>query len=140
MLTRVAEKRERQVQEMFGRACTLYPRTLELLEQTHVIDDMTQVGFTGRTYAVYKDGKRVTRKAWQSMLPLMDNSFHNYLLNIRQKSSEDIFASRYNTQFNKGVYHGWEIVDYKVGSSLGDEYNITAHITHISLGRRIVRW
>ncbi|RYP39902.1 hypothetical protein DL767_002021 [Monosporascus sp. MG133] len=65
--------------------------------------------------------------------------FHNYLLNIRQKNSEDIFASRYKAQCNRIVFHGWEIVDYKIDTGLGDGYNITATISHVSLGRRTVR-
>ncbi|KAK7754520.1 hypothetical protein SLS62_003540 [Diatrype stigma] len=125
---------------MSGRACTLFPRTLELLEPMHVVDGLMQTGWTGRTYAVYRDGEHVTRRAWQSLLPLMDNSFHNYVLNIRQKRSEEIFAARYKTQFDRAVYHGWEIVAYKIDTSLGDGYNITADISHVSLGQRAVRW
>lgn len=126
---------------MTGRACTLLPRTLELLEQMHVVDDMIQTGFIGRTYAVYnRDGKRVPRKAWQSIAALMDESFHNYSLNIRQKKSEDIIAARYKTQFDRDVYHGWELVDYKLNTNPADGYNITATISHASLGQRVVRW
>jgi len=125
---------------MFGRACTLYPRTLELLEQLDVVDEMIQAGFSGRSYAVFKDGKHVTRKAWQSMFPMTDNSFHNYILNIRQKNSERIFASRYERDFGKSVHYGWEIVDQRVDKSLEDGYNVTVTISHVSLGKQRLRW
>lgn len=134
------EKRERHAQELFGRACTLYPRTLELLEHLGVTGDLTQAGFHGRSYAVINDGKRVTRKAWQSMFPMMDNSFHNYILNIRQKNSERLFASKYRDEWHKDVHHEWEIVEQTVDKSPGDGYNVTATLSHVSMGKHTLRW
>ncbi|RYP90971.1 hypothetical protein DL770_002887 [Monosporascus sp. CRB-9-2] len=57
-----------------------------------------------------------------------------------QLNSEDIFASRYKSQCNRIVFHGWEIVDYEIDTGLGDGYNITTTISHVSLGRRTVRY
>jgi phenol 2-monooxygenase len=113
---------------------------MELLEQLDLTGEMTQAGFIGRSYAAYKDGKRVVRKAWQSMFPYMDQSFHNYILNIRQKQSEHIFASRYQNLYDKRVQYGWNIVGYKVDTSPEDDYNVTVSMFHASLGSRAVRW
>lgn len=74
------------------------------------------------------------------MSPLMDNSFHNYVVNIRQNNSQRIFASKYNDDHNRQVHYGWEIVEQKVDTSLGDGFNVTATLVHTSLGRRVVRW
>ena len=101
---------------------------------------MLQVGFYGRSYAVYRAGKHVMRKAWQNMFPIMDNSFHNYILNIRQSRSEDIFASAYEATSGQSVRFGWEIVELSIDQSLGDGYNVTAVINHASLGKRSIRW
>jgi phenol 2-monooxygenase (NADPH) len=133
------EKRELREQEMTGRACTLYPRTMELLEQVGVVEDMTQSSYIGRTYAVYQDGKRRTRNGWQTMFPLMQSSFHNYIVNIRQKNSERIFASKYREE-NRDVYYGWEIVDHRIDQSVNDGYNVTATISNGVLGSRSMRW
>ncbi|KAI1258545.1 FAD binding domain-containing protein [Xylariaceae sp. FL1019] len=137
--TLIIEKRERHVQETIGRACTLYPRTLELLEQLDVAEEVTRAAFIGRTYAVFRDGKRISRKAWQAMGPLMDNSFHNYLVNIRQRYSEDIFATKYKAESNRPIYYGWAITGYAVDTSLSDGHNVTAMISHDTLGKRSVR-
>ncbi|KAH9909865.1 FAD/NAD(P)-binding domain-containing protein [Xylariomycetidae sp. FL2044] len=137
--TMTQEKRERHVQESFGRATTLYPRTAELLEQLDVLDDMLQIGVTARSFVVFKDGKPVPRKSWQLMIKMLDNSYHDYILNLRQKRSEDVFVSKYKTDFGKSVYYGWELVDCGIDTSLGDGYNVTVEMTHATLGKKTVR-
>lgn len=134
------EKRELDVQEKFGRACTLYPRTLELLDLLDLSGDIIQAAYIGRQYGVFKDGQRVHRRTFQSMFPLMDQSFHNYITNIRQNNSQRVFTSRYKSDFGKRVHYGWELVQQAVDSSLGDGYNVTATLSHVSLGERMVRW
>ena len=114
----VAEKRERRAQEAFGRACTLYRRT----------------------YAVYRDGKRQIRQTWQSVLPYMDSSFHNYIMNLRQHKSESIFASRYVADHGRAVHHGWELKDYNIDTSLADGYNVTVSVSNETAGARNIRW
>lgn len=42
----------------------------------------------------------------------MQTSFHNYVLNIRQKLSEDIFATKYVKEFGGEVRYGWQLVRY----------------------------
>ena len=113
---------------------------MELLEELDVAGEVIQNSFIGRTYAAYANGKRVTRKAWQSMLPMMDTSFHNYIVNIRQNNSQRIFASRYKSDSGKSVHYSWEIVSQEVDSSLGDGYNVTAELSHAQQGKRTVRW
>ncbi|KAI8626753.1 FAD binding domain-containing protein [Xylariaceae sp. FL1651] len=137
--TLIIEKRVRNEQELYGRACSLYARTLELLEQVDVTDEMLQVGFVGRAASAFKDGKRITRRGWQSIFPAMASSFHNYILNIPQKTSEAIFAKKYEAEGHKAVHYLWEIVDYNIDTSPGDDYNVTATISHPSQGNRIIR-
>lgn len=91
----VLEKRSLAMQEQFGRACTLYLCTIELLELFGVAGEIVQNAFTGQTYAAYSRGKHMTTSAWQTMLPMMGSSFHNYITNIHQNNSQRIFASKY---------------------------------------------
>jgi phenol 2-monooxygenase len=53
---------------MYGRACTLFPRTLEFLDQLDLLDELTQEGFIARTSINYKDGKQVNGRGWQQIL------------------------------------------------------------------------
>lgn len=136
----IQEKRERSVQETFGRACTLYPRTLELLEQLDVVSDMTQAAFTGRNYAVYREGKHQIRKTWQSVLSHVEDSFHSYITNIRQNKSESIFASRYQKHHGGAICYGWGIESYAVDTSLSDGYNVTLTASNQASEKRQLRW
>ncbi|KAL7956201.1 FAD binding domain-containing protein [Trichoderma compactum] len=106
--TIMTEKKERATQQMFGRAAVLYPRSVELLEQLHVTQDVLQTAFIARQGVTLKDGKRITNRGWHMVLPTAASSFHNY-------------------------------ADNAIDMSLDDSYNITATITHISLGNRTVR-
>ncbi|KPM42379.1 hypothetical protein AK830_g4175 [Neonectria ditissima] len=132
------EKRERDIQASFGRATTLYPRSLELLEQLHLTNDLVQEGFVARSSINYKDGKRVNERGWNIMFDHFKTSYHDYALNIRQRYSEDVFRNRYE-RYGKSVWFGWKLATYKIDTSLGDDYNITATLQHESMGEVQVR-
>ncbi|CAG9977247.1 unnamed protein product [Clonostachys byssicola] len=134
----VLEKRERDVQATFGRATTLYSRSLELLEQLHVIRDIVQEGFVARTSLNYNNGQRINDRGWGVMFDHLKTSFHDYALNIRQRQSEDVFRARYES-YGKSVWYGWKYVSYVVDKSLNDGYNITATLEHTSEGQVQVR-
>ncbi|KAH9231681.1 hypothetical protein K456DRAFT_1726656 [Colletotrichum gloeosporioides 23] len=137
--TFIIEKRELEVQESFGRAITLFPRTLELLEQVGVAEDMVQAGNVARGIATYQEGKRTPAVGQQTMFTGMNGTFHNYLLNIRQKNSQAIFAAKYKAVSGNDVQYQWELVDYQIDQAPQDGYNITAVLQHPQHGTRAVR-
>jgi phenol 2-monooxygenase (NADPH) len=113
---------------------------LELLEQVGVAEEVVQAAFLGKSYAVYKDGRRQVRNAWQSMLAYMESSFHGYITNIRQKKSEDILISRYRQESGKEVHYGWKLQGHEVSIIPADEYNVTVVASHILHGQTQIRW
>ncbi|KAM0550185.1 hypothetical protein ACHAPJ_009033 [Fusarium lateritium] len=133
------EKREPGDQEKYGRACTLYARSLELLETVRVTDELLQAGFLARYSTNYKDGKRVTARGWNTVLSSLSSSFHDYLLNLRQSCSQAILAARYTEDFAEKVFYEWMITDYQIDTSIQDGYNVTVNISHLSEGDRTVR-
>ncbi|KAH8894345.1 hypothetical protein GQ53DRAFT_643595 [Thozetella sp. PMI_491] len=133
--TRVFEKRERKVQASFGRASILYPRSIELLEQLDVVEPMTQEGFISSAVFNWRDGSRVTGRGF-AMADGMVNTFHDYLLGIRQTNSEDIFHAKYIADFGKSAEYGWALVDYTLDSSLNDGCNVTATVENSSSGEK----
>ncbi|KAJ5004015.1 Phenol hydroxylase [Colletotrichum sp. SAR 10_66] len=137
--TVIIEKRELEVQESFGRAITLFPRTLELLEQVGVAEDMVQAGNVARGIAAYQEGKRTPAVGQQTMFTAMNGTFHNYVLNIRQKNSQAIFAAKYKAVSGNDVQYQWELIDYQIDQSPQDGYNITAVLQHPQHGRSSVR-
>ena len=141
ILTPVTEKRERDMQVAYGRACTLYPRSIELLEQLGVAEDLVQSSFVARASATFKNGKRVTGRGWNSIYDNISNTFHDYTLNIRQCHSEDILLQRYVKASENTVNYGWELVDFTVDTTQGDGYNVTAVVHRGGHGdKKTIRW
>lgn len=131
---------DRKTQEKFGRACTLYPRTCELLEREDLFDQMAQVAFIARHSMTYKNGQLVPGRGWQVMWKAMLDSFHQYFLNIRQKYSEEIFRTNYES-FGYEVQYGWEVVGYDIDRSIGDGCNVTVRIQQVQGSeQKTVRW
>ena len=129
---------------MYGRATTLYPRTLEMLDQLDLLEDLNQIGYIGRNSVTYKDGKRVTSRGWHVMFERMHGTFLDYCLNIRQKYSEEVIQSAYQ-KFGKRAFTGWKLESYSVDNASDDDYKVTSHIREIKTDRlltvkRYVHW
>ena len=124
--TLIIEQHDKTQQDTYGRACTLFPRTLEMLDQLNLLDEMLQVGLIGRGSVTYKDGQRVHDRGWE-MVSRMTDTYHDYCLNIRQKYSEDIFRSALERRGGK-VNAGWTLKDFVLDDTV-DDYRISAEIT-----------
>jgi hypothetical protein len=116
------------------------PRSLELLDTMDLAGEMLQEGFVARASANYKDGKRVAARGWHHIFSSIGESYHDYILNIRQNSSRKIFTARYKADFGKDIHHGWKIESFEHDSATGDGYNITAQVVHASKGTQRIRW
>ncbi|KAI9036905.1 pentachlorophenol 4-monooxygenase [Aspergillus affinis] len=98
---------------MYGRATTLYPHTLEMLDQLDLLEELNQIGYIGRTSVTYKDGKRVTSRGWHVMFERMNGTFLDYCLNIQQKYSEEVIQGAYK-QLGGVPYVEWKLEEYAV--------------------------
>jgi phenol 2-monooxygenase len=130
----------RDVQTTFGRATTLYPRSLELLEQLDLAETFLQAGFVARTSINFRNGQRINERGWQSMFEPFRDSFHDYCVNIRQKNSEELILMKYREDSGKDVWYGWELETFKIDDGLKDGYNASATLSHGEKGRLEVRW
>lgn len=120
------EQYDKTQQDMYGRASTLYPGTIEMLDRLELLDEMAQVGLIGRANVTYKDGQRVYDRGWDFIGRITDTYF-DYCLNIRQKYSEDIFRSALEQNGGR-VNAGWTLNDFVVNDA-ADDYKISATIT-----------
>ena len=110
---------------MLGRASTLYPRTLEILDQLDLFDDMAQQGVIVRRSITFdSNGKRANGRGW-SFVDDARGTYFNYLLNLRLKYSEDIFR-RYNKKLGGHVQAPVKLVDFSLDENAADDYKITA--------------
>ena len=118
---------------MNGRATTLYPRTLEMLDQLELLDKLNQIGYIGRNSVTYKDGKRVTSRGWHVMFQRMSGTFLDYCLNIRQKYSENVIRDAY-LEMGGRAYIGWALEDFTVDNHSKGDYKVTSQIRQADTG------
>ena len=70
--TLIIEQFDKTQQDMYGRASTLFPRTIEMLDQLELLDEMSQVGLIGRASVTYKDGQKVQDRGWDFLNTISD--------------------------------------------------------------------
>jgi len=119
------EQFDKTQQDMYGRASTLYPRTIEMLDQLDLLDEMAQVGLIGRASVTYKDGQRIQDRGWDFLHTLSD-TYLAYCLNIRQKYSENIFRTALE-QHGGRVNAGWTLKNFVLNNDT-DDYKVSAEI------------
>jgi phenol 2-monooxygenase len=112
---------------MYGRASTLFPRTLEFVDQLGLIDEFTQMGLVARGSVNFKDGKRVTSRGWNSIFQQMGETYHNYSLNIRLKHSERLIQNAYE-KLGGRVATRWELRDLSWGEADEKGYRVSATV------------
>ena len=113
---------------MYGRASTLYPRSLEMLDQIDLLDEMNQIGFTARNSVTFdKTGKRVTSRGWHTIFEKTFGTFQDYLLNIRLKYSEKVFTGAY-ARLGGHVLVGWTLKHMVVDEHEKAGYKVTSTI------------
>ncbi|KAM0723321.1 hypothetical protein Q7P37_001523 [Cladosporium fusiforme] len=122
--TLTIEQHDKSKQSVYGRASTLYPRTLEMLDQLDLADDLTQVGLIGRGHVTYRDGKSVPSYGW-GFLSRIKDSYYDYLLNIRQKYSEGIFRAALE-KHGRTVRFGWVLQNFRMTDA--SEHRVSADI------------
>jgi phenol 2-monooxygenase (NADPH) len=118
---------------MYGRDSTLYPRSLEMLDQIDLLDEMDQVGFVARNSVTFdKNGKCVTSRGWHTIFEKTHGTFQDYLLNIRLKYSEEVII-RACEWLGRHVLVGWALVDMTTSE---DGFKVTSIIQNIGSGER----
>ena len=120
---------------MYGRATTLYPRTLEMLDQLDLLEDLNQIGYIGRNSVTYKDGKRVTSRGWHVMFERMHGTFLDYCLNLRQKYSEGVIQEAY-ARVGGRSFVGWKLEEFVVDPE-EEDYKVVSQIREVKTGELV---
>jgi len=116
---------------MYGRASTLYPRSLEMLDQIDLLDELRQIGFVARNSVTFnKNGQRVTSRGWHTIFEKTHGTFQDYLLNIRLKYSEGVFTQAYE-RLGRHVLVGWALKDMVIDEDGEDGFKVTSVIHKI---------
>ncbi|KAL4795469.1 pentachlorophenol 4-monooxygenase [Aspergillus venezuelensis] len=130
----LVEQHDKAHQAMYGRATTLYPRTLEMLDQLQLLDELNQIGYIARNSVTYMNGERVTSRGWHVMFERMHGTFLDYCLNIRQKYSENVIRSSLE-MLGAQPKIGWKLEDFKINDDADDDYRVTSTIIEVSSGK-----
>ncbi|MCJ1290926.1 hypothetical protein MMC34_002468 [Xylographa carneopallida] len=123
--TYTVEQYDKSTQGMYGRACALYPRTLEMLDQLDLGEALAQIGFIGRSAVTYRDGKRINGRGWGFINKPFD-TFFDYCLNIRQKYSENVFRDAAEG-FGSITHSSTKLIGFTIDENSAD-YKITAEL------------
>ena len=123
--TYAVEQHDKSTQAMYGRACVLYPRTMEMLDQLDLGETLQQIGFIGRSAVTYHDGERVRGRGWGFISKPLD-TFFDYCLNIRQKYSENVFRGAAKA-LGTSMHSNTKLIGFTVDDGQSD-YRITAEL------------
>ncbi|KAI0881206.1 FAD binding domain-containing protein [Annulohypoxylon maeteangense] len=117
---RIIEKHAKSMQDSYGRAITLFPRTVEMLDQLHLADTLLQSCFACRDTVTYNaKGEEVPGRGWSFMNKINDTTF-DFALVLRQKFQEEVFRNAmatYNVQVEAPVELTAASVDSNVPST-----------------------
>ena len=123
--TYAIEQHDKNTQAMYGRACVLYPRTMEMLDQLDLGETLGQIGFIGRSAVTYHNGKSIRGRGWGFISKPLD-TFFDYCLNIRQKYSENVFRDAAKA-LGTSVHSNTKLIGFTVDDGQSD-YKITAEL------------
>jgi len=125
---RIIVKHTKSVQDAYGRAITLFPRTTEMLAQLGLADELLRDAFLSRKNVAYNSrGEEVQGRGWSFMSKMTDTAY-DFALVLRQKYQEEIYRNalgHYGVQVEAPVeFIG---VDIDETASL-DPHSITATV------------
>ena len=127
----IVEANPKPTQQAFGRAVTFWSRSMEMLEQLGLADDIAQQCCAVRQSAAYdKDGKEVFGRGW-SFLEGIEDTRWGFATVLRQKFVEEIVRRRVegvgvgvkeNAEFRGlRVDEGVEVGGYRVQARIWDK-------------------
>ena len=124
----IIEKHAKSMQDNYGRAITLYPRSSEILAQLGLADELAQQCFACRETVAYNSkGEEVHGRGWNFMTNMKDTAW-DFALVLRQKYQEEVFRKamkRHGVEVEAPV----ELEQVVIDDSLPiGEYRITATV------------
>lgn len=127
----IVEAHPKPMQQAFGRAVTFWPRSMEMLEQIGLADEIAQQCCAVRASAAYdKEGREVFGRGWSFLEGISDTRW-NFATVLRQKYVEEIVRARLEgmgvkvkerAEFRSlSVDESVEVGDYRVEARIWDK-------------------
>ncbi|KAJ7163950.1 FAD binding domain-containing protein [Mycena crocata] len=87
------EQDDKKKMPCYGRATTLWPRTIELLDQLDLAERLLQIGVVTRNALHFLDGRRSNGGLmFGSRMDKLGDTFYKFSLHLRQRLTEEQFA------------------------------------------------
>nr|XP_031863777.1 uncharacterized protein CI109_001029 [Kwoniella shandongensis]KAA5530849.1 hypothetical protein CI109_001029 [Kwoniella shandongensis] len=124
----VIEKEDKASAPVYGRATTLWPRSLELYDQLDVLDPLLQKGVTTQTGFNFRDGKAAPGGlVFGYGMNKHGDTSHNYSLHLRQRLTERAFESVLNS-YGFPVLHQHFIESWTDSEDPADIYPVKCRV------------
>ncbi|KAJ3920766.1 FAD binding domain-containing protein [Lentinula edodes] len=92
-VTTLASEQDDKTQSSYGRASTMWPRTIELLDQLDLAEPLIQAGMITRSGLHFHEGRRVKGGLmYGNRMDKLGDTFFKFALHLRQRLTEEIFA------------------------------------------------
>ncbi|KAJ7593451.1 FAD binding domain-containing protein [Mycena floridula] len=86
----LVEQDDKTNQPCYGRATTLWPRTIEILDQIDIAERLIQLGVATRSGLHFHDGKRVHGGLmYGARMDKLGDTFYKFALHLRQRLTEE---------------------------------------------------
>ncbi|KAF8527620.1 putative 2,4-dichlorophenol 6-monooxygenase [Hysterangium stoloniferum] len=118
------EQHKKEEQAMYGRACMLYGRSLELLDQMGLYDHIVDEGYITVTYNRY--GEELDIRGWTFLQRALATVKSHFDFNIRQRVSENGFRRAIASLNSKAMHSPARLLDFSVDA--GSEYPVLAEV------------
>ncbi|KAJ7760742.1 FAD binding domain-containing protein [Mycena maculata] len=87
------EQDDKKIMPCYGRATTMWPRTIEILDQLDLAERLMQIGVVTRNALHFRDGRRSTGGfMFGSRMDKLGDTFYKFSLHLRQRLTEEQFA------------------------------------------------
>ncbi|KAJ6570113.1 FAD binding domain-containing protein [Mycena vulgaris] len=87
------EQDDKKIMPCYGRATTMWPRTIEMLDQLDLAERLMQIGVVTRNALHFRDGRRITGgMMFGSRMEQLGDTFYKFSLHLRQRLTEEQFA------------------------------------------------
>ncbi|KAF9049222.1 hypothetical protein BDZ89DRAFT_941156 [Hymenopellis radicata] len=121
------EQEDKRELPCYGRATTLWPRSIELLDQIDLAECLIQKGVATRHGLHFQDGKRIKGGLmYGSRMDRLGDTFYQFALHLRQRLTEQEFTEALK-EYNFEHHVKTKLEGYTVNAS-NEEYPITVQV------------
>ncbi|KAJ8082018.1 hypothetical protein PM082_007864 [Marasmius tenuissimus] len=128
------EQEDKAQSDCYGRATTLWPRTIELLDQLGLADRLLQSGMITRSGLHFHEGKRLRGGImYGNRMDRLGDTFFKFALHLRQRITEGHFAEALEQEYGFRHHNRLCIDSYTIHE--GGSHPVTVHLRDLSNDR-----